>query len=44
MSCEMDGGGGGKPQSMNFASGIPKGLRIVLEERCVNTRGKIGTR
>ena len=34
-----DGWWGGQPQAMNFALGIPKGLRRVLEERGVNTRG-----
>ena len=29
---------GGKPQSMNFSLGVPKGLRLVLEERRVDTR------
>ena len=33
-----DGWWGGKPQSMNFALGVPKGLRHVLEERGVDTR------
>ena len=32
-----DGWWGGKPQAMNFATGIPKGLSIVLQERGVNT-------
>lgn len=34
-----DGWWGGKPQKMNYAIGIPKGLRVVLEERDVDTRG-----
>lgn len=29
----------GKPQTMNFATAVPKGLRVVLEERGVNTHG-----
>ena len=33
-----DGWWGGKPQSMNFSLGIPKGMRRVLEERGVDTR------
>ena len=28
---------GGKPQSMNFSLGVPKGLRRVLKERGVDT-------
>ena len=32
----------GKPQPMNYAIGVPKGLRMVLEERGVNTRGMNG--
>jgi len=32
----------GKPQSMNFAIGIPKGLRQVLTERGVDTTGMNG--
>ena len=34
-----DGWWGRKPQKMNYALGVPKGLRVVLEERGVNTRG-----
>ena len=34
-----DGWWGGKPQSISFAVGIPKGMRRVLEERGVDTRG-----
>ena len=34
-----DGWWGGKPQKMNFSLGIAKGLRQVLEERGVDTRG-----
>ena len=34
-----DGWWGGKPQSMNYALGIPKGLRVIVEERGVNTKG-----
>ena len=34
-----DGWWGGKPQSMNFAVGIPKGLKQVLQERGVDTTG-----
>ena len=33
-----DGWWGGKPQSMNFSLGVPKGMRRVLEERGVDTR------
>ena len=33
-----DGWWGGKPQATNFALGVPKGLRNVLEERGVDTR------
>ena len=33
-----DGWWGGKPQAMNFAIDVPKGLRAVLEERGVNTK------
>ena len=32
-----DGWWGGKPQSMNFSLGIPRGIRCVLEERGVDT-------
>ena len=34
-----DGWWGGKPQKMNYSPGIPKGMRVILEERGVNTRG-----
>ena len=34
-----DGFWNGKPQKMNYALGVPKGLRAVLEERGVNTKG-----
>ena len=34
-----DGWWNGKPQKMNYSLGIPKGLRAVLEERGVNTKG-----
>ena len=34
-----DGVWNGKSQAMNFSIGVPKGLRVVLEERGVNTRG-----
>ena len=34
-----DGWWGGKPQSMNFVVGIPKGLKQVLQERGVDTTG-----
>ena len=34
-----DGWWNGKPQKMSYALGVPKGLRAVLEERGVNTRG-----
>ena len=34
-----DGWWGGKPQKMNYSLGIPKGMRVILEERGVNTRG-----
>ena len=33
-----DGIWDGKPQKMNFALGVPKGLRIVLTERGIDTR------
>ena len=33
-----DGWWGGKPQSMNFSLGVPKGRRRVLEKRRVDTR------
>ena len=33
-----DGWWNGKPQKMNYSLGVPKGLRVVLEERGVNTR------
>ena len=29
----------GKPQKMNYALGVQKGMRVVLEERGVNTHG-----
>ena len=32
-----DGWWGGKPQKRNYNLGIPKGMRVVLEERGVNT-------
>lgn len=32
-----DGWWGGKPQTMNFANGVAKGLKVVLEERGVDT-------
>lgn len=34
-----DGIWNGKSQAMNFSIGVPKGLRVVLEERGVCTRG-----
>jgi len=34
-----DGFYDGKVQKMNYAIGIPKGLRVILEERGVNTHG-----
>lgn len=34
-----DGWWGGKVQKMVTSSGVPKGLRMVLEERGVDTRG-----
>ena len=34
-----DGIWNGKPQKMNFNIGIPKGLRVVLQERGVDTSG-----
>ena len=37
-----DGVWNGKTQSMSFALGAPKGLRIVLEESGVNTNGMSG--
>ena len=33
-----DGWWGGKSQPMNYSLGIPKGLRVVLEERGINTQ------
>ena len=39
-----DGWWGGKPQRMNYAIGIPKGLRVILEERGVNTHEMNGDR
>ena len=30
---------GGKPQVMNYFLGLLKGMRVILEERGVNTRG-----
>ena len=35
-----DGWWGGKPQKMNYTLGVPKGIRVILEERGVDTRGK----
>ena len=32
-----DGWWNGKPQKMNFALGIPKGMRVVLKERGIDT-------
>ena len=37
-----DGFWDGKVQRMNYAIGIPKGLRVILEERGVNTHGMNG--
>ena len=37
-----DGWWNGKPQPMNYAIGVAKGLRVVLEERGVNTQGMNG--
>ena len=34
-----DGFWNGKVQKMNFSLGVPKGLRVVLEERGINTKG-----
>ena len=34
-----DGVWKGRPQSMNFVLGVPKGMRHVLEERGIDTRG-----
>ena len=34
-----DGLWNGKAQSMNYGIGVPKGLRVVLEERGISTRG-----
>ena len=34
-----DGFWNGKLQKMNYTIGVPKGLRVVLEERGVNTKG-----
>lgn len=33
-----DGWWDGKPQKMNYALGVPKGMRVVLEERGINTQ------
>ena len=33
---------GGRVQTMNYALGIPKGMRVVLEERGINTRTLVG--
>ena len=33
-----DGWWNGKPQKMNYSLGVPKGLRVVFEERGFNTR------
>lgn len=32
-----DGWWNGKPQKMNYALGVPKGMRVVLEERGIST-------
>jgi len=32
-----DGWWNGKPQKMNYALGVPKGMRVVLEERSIST-------
>ncbi len=37
-----DGFWDGKVQRMNYAIGIPKGLRVILEERGINTQGMNG--
>ena len=37
-----DGFWSGKVQRMNYAIGIPKGLRVILEERGVDTQGMNG--
>ena len=34
-----DGWWGGKPQKMNYSVGIPKGMRVIVKERGVNTHG-----
>ena len=34
-----DGWWAGKPHKMNYALGVPKGMRAVLEEQGINTRG-----
>ena len=34
-----DGVWDGKPQKINYALGVQKGMRVVLEERGVNTHG-----
>ena len=42
VTCTLFRVGGfwdGKVQSMNYAIGIPKGMKIVLEERGINTKG-----
>lgn len=37
-----DGWWGGKPHAMKYSNGVAKGLRVVLEERGVNTNGMDG--
>ena len=34
-----DGFWDGKVQSINYAIGIPKGMRVILEDRGINTKG-----
>lgn len=38
LQVMRDGFWNGKPQAMNYALGVPKGLHVVLEERGVDTR------
>ena len=34
-----DGFWDGKVQSMNYAIGIPEAMKVILEERGINTKG-----
>ena len=35
----QDGWWNGKPQKMNYSLGVPKGMRVILQERGIDTRG-----